>query len=212
MLALMGLPFRCKTGHVWWTEMDRWGESSEAETISTCEAVLQLASCLAPVRNFFYLLWHRRCCKEGSVKVELQLVHRELFESDQAAREEGPRGWEPEEQMPGLQWHGRGGEKCLRDGTLSCCLVRWRKGTQGCAMKQKSVVEGTARRCSPHWGLEAGLEQIKMPFLKMRGRKQGWSCTSSVRCWRKKTYSVTKYDPAQMGVEFIFLIIVLFLL
>ena len=64
-------------------------------------------------------------------------------------------------------------EKYLRGQTLSCFLVQWRKGTQGCAMKQNGMVEGTARRCEPHWGLEAGLKQIKMAFMKMRGGKQG---------------------------------------
>lgn len=39
-------------------------------------------------------------------------------------------------------------------------------------MKQNSMVEGTARRCDPHWGLGAGLEQIEMAFMKMRGARE----------------------------------------
>lgn len=147
-----------------------------------------LARQLPNPRKVFCLLWQRRCFKEGNGKVAVLLARQELFQSDGAAREKG-RSCLAENKRSKCQGCGGTGEGRSVGGARRC-LVQWRKGTQGGATKRNGmVVAGAARRCGPHRGLEAGLERVKVAF--MRGEKQNGEAercpTSSVRYLKEET-------------------------
>ena len=181
-----------------WDGQMGWDLGNKEATISAQGAVVQHASCPATVKVFLSAL-AKEMFEGGKCEGTVAAGSPGALPEWRSSKGERAKllGWEQEEQTPRLWWRGQGGSSVWGVGHWAAA---WCSGERGPGKVQWNR--------TAWWQGQPG-HVVLTGALALGSSRSGW------HLWRWKEGSRDEalqpvYDPTQMGVEFIFLIIVVF--